>query len=240
MEATETNVVYEGETKFGLIVEFGQNCSNWSVEMFNHLFTNPLWGVTNREIIAGEGRGFGLDINPDAELGPYPVTIFVNYTNEDNEPIINRFYLTLYYNRSIEIIDLHLPTSDDLTFSVSVETFQRIDNLTVRFDGDGDVGVADEEMSLFDVPVGKQFFSTTVHRRPEGMSGQEVGYSVIAQIGERTVEFGEYNIDVTINWDGRSDDDSPSNRMRIILIIVSLGSILVAINYYLFFYKQEK
>jgi hypothetical protein len=215
-----TDVVYKGERCVVLSIFFGQNCTDWSWDIQDPLFiTHPLT-ITKERVEAGKGRIYAIDIDPGAAIGTYDFTVYLNYTTEGGDLVNNEYDFTLHMKKSLEMVDVHVTDGRDHKLWVSFETFQPFSNVTVVFDGDGDVGIADERIVLENVEVGVHKVSTTVFQDPEGWSAQEVGWAVTGVVDNRTIEKGEYNIDVDVNWGPMPGFDGPVLLMAAVFALI--------------------
>ena len=240
-EEPVTDVIYHGEQYLGLTYVFGHNCSNWSIEVSSLLFGHSLGGLNREDVEAGKSIVSSIAVNPDASFGAYDVTVYFNYTNEENENISRSYDFTLHLVRSIVVRSVLLPEGNDHTLAVTFEAFQKFDNVTVLFHGNGDVGVTDEEIYLENVGIGKTTVSTTVYQLPDAFSSQKVGYHIIARLDNHIIEVTEHNTELNIDWDGSGGDPfSVINRTQQIIIISTMAVTLVAFNYYIFFHKKRK
>jgi len=237
--ASATDVVYKGEHDLILSIISGQNCSNLSVELSNPLFITQLRGIARERVTEGKKNSFSLEVNPDADIGIYSVTVFNNYTNDGGEQISKVYRFTIRHERSIELVRVQTPHGSDHSFTLSMETFQRFENLTVRFNGDGDIGFENETIALEDPEIGMINVSTTVVRDMGGYSAQEVGYYYAAVIDNRTIELWKYNIPVSVRWEanGSGDLDEPGGQ-RVVAMIAVLCAVLVLFNILWFLHRR--
>jgi len=212
-------VLYKGETDVNAQIIFGQNCTSWGIEVHSPLFTNPMHGTIPIPFKAGTRHHTSLLIDPNAPIGKYPITIYFNYTNDDNLNISNKFNFIIDYKKALEIKELNLPKGSEREFSLKIETFEKFEKLKVEFDSDGDIETKKHEIILENISMGNYTFVTKIYRRessPE--NAQELGYWIIGTVNNRTVEFGEKNIPANIAW-GVGEGFIPG--FEIIFLIIS-------------------
>lgn len=198
--APATDVVYAGEHHLRLSITNGQNCSDWAVELSSPLFITYLRGIARERLIEGKKVSFSLEVDPDADIGTYSFTVFINYST-DLGPVNSSYDFQLTLVNAWRVVDVHVPDAGNHKLSVTFETFVDFHNITVLFGGDGDVGVEDERIVLEDVEPGEHTVSTTVVRR-ESFPGnaQEVSWDLTGVVDNRTLEKAEYNINVDVSW----------------------------------------
>jgi hypothetical protein len=217
----DADVVYVGERAVDLLVQFGQDCQNWSVDLRSPLFLTWLRGVTCEEVKAGEGHHHWVELDPEAEPGTYDLTVHLNYSTDEG-PVNSSYDFQLKLVRAWGVVDVHTPDGDDHHLSVTFETFVPFHNVTVLFGGDGDVGVADERLVLEDVKPGEHTVSTTVVE-VESWPGnaQEISWDLTGVVDNRTLQKAEYNVHVDVSW-----GDAPGFGAPLVLmaVLVALGA----------------
>ena len=130
-EEAENLTVFVGESDVYIKVIFGQNCSNWGIEVRNPLFAYPIRGMRPESVTAGSIYNLPLTIDPNAPLGKYPITVYFNYTNTNNLKVSNQFNFTIEYKKSFEIKELNIPKGNERLFSLTKETFVNFNELNV-------------------------------------------------------------------------------------------------------------
>lgn len=218
-ETDDYLVLYKGETDVYVKVIFGQNCTSWGIEVRSPLFIDPIQGITPIPFKAGTRHHTSLLIDLNAPVGKYPITVYFNYTNDNNLNISNQFNFTIEYKKALEIKELNFPKGFEREFSLKIETFEKFEKLKVEFDSDGDIETKKHEIILENISAGNYTFKTKIYRRessPE--NAQELGYWIIGTVNNRTVEFGEKNIPVKINW-GLGEGFIPG--FEIIFLVIS-------------------
>ena len=243
-EEEEIKMVFVGEYDIGLRVIFGNNCSNYNIEVNSPIFAHPLSGITPEKILAGEIHDLGLDINPNAQIGDYPITVFFNYTNEKNLKVTNQFNFTLKYRKSFEIKELKIPKGKERVFSLTIETFINFTKLKVMYDSDGDIEIKNDEFILENISIGNYTFETLINKiEAHETNAQELGYHIIGFIDSRMIEKLELNIPVRIIWEENSNNNNNNNKIDYIPIIFGI-SIITLLFVYLFYrfhyFKKNK
>jgi len=218
-------VVYKGETVVYAKIIFGQNCSSWSTDVSSPLFTRQGPLRTQQSITAGRKHNLPLNIDPNAPIGKYPITVYFNYTTDINLNISNQFNFTIQYKKALEIKELNLPKGFEREFSLKIETFEKFEKLEVEFDSDGDIETKKHEIILENISTGNYTFKTKIYRRessPE--NAQELGYWIIGEVNNRTIEFGEKNIPANIEW-GVGEGFIPG--FEIIFLVISFLILII-------------
>jgi hypothetical protein len=230
-EETEHLVVFVGEYRVYLKVIYGQNCSNWIIDLDSPILLHPLKGMTPESVSAGKVSGFSLDINPEAPPGHYPIVVYFNYSNEENKKISNRFNLSIEYIKPFELKEINIPKGRERNSSLKLETFMEFTELKVLFDSDGDIETEKHEIILENVSTGNYTFKTNIYKR-ETFAGdaQELGYWIIGTVNNRTVEFGENNIPVKITWTEEEKKDGEEGFIPGFEAIFVLISILIILS----------
>jgi hypothetical protein len=238
--APATDVVYKGEISVMLSITNGQNCSNWSVELSNPLFITHLRGIARERMVEGKKVSYSLEINPDADIGTYSFTVFINYSTDDGHQASTEHDFTIHHRRSYEVVTVDAPHGADHTFALSVEFFQQFKNFTVMFDGEGGIGIEDEIIVLENPDIGVVTISTTVFQNRSEYSSQLVSYYCIGVVDNRTIEVWEYNIPVSVTWgdDEPEDPDEPTWQPPIALIAL-LCLVLIVFNVYWFWLRRR-
>lgn len=228
---TETHVAYEGEEPLSLRVIFGQNCTNWSVEIQNPLFARDVRDVDYEQMPAGMKMSRGIDLNPNATPGEYNVTIYFNYTDEQENYITNTFHYLIVLQQTLEIKSITIPNESERVFSLEVQTFVVFSWIEVLFDSDGDVDVHPEKLHFSDLQPGNYTFETQIKRDASFADDkQEVGYYIGGSIGNRTVEFTEKNIEVSISWDESVKENVSATSTA--LLICGIIAVAIIFNYH--------
>jgi len=221
-EIMEKPIVYVGEDLIYFAIVFGQNITEYSFEMDSPLFTHPLIDKMQESFFVGNSFHMSMEINRTAPNGKYPIKFYFNYTNENNTEIKKVFNFTIEYRKSLEIKELKIPKNKEREFLLKIETYEFFSKLIVEFDSDGNIETKKHEIVLENISVGNYTLKTKIYRRessPE--NAQELGYWIIGTVNNRTVEFGEKNIPVKINW-GLGEGFIPGFETFFLIISISV------------------
>ncbi len=215
----ETDVAYQGDQWMHLYVKFGQDCSNYTIDLKSPLFLTHIRGLNPRTIETGKVITYGLELDPQAAPGIYNFTAYFNYTTAGGEDVNSSYDFSLTLLQTWKVLDVHVPDGGDYRLSVTFETFLRFHNVTVLFGGDGNVGVEDERIVLEDLEPGEHTVKTKVIR-VDSMAGnaQEVSWDLTGVVENRTLWKSEYNIPVDVSW-GIPGFDAP------LLLLATVGAL---------------
>ena len=230
----EINFSLVGEDSLYLQIVFGNNCTNYSIEIETPLLKKKVTGINPDEYLEGRKGKAGLNLNPDAEPGIYEFIIYFNYTLMDGTPVNLEFPKSVEHINPIDILDVRLPSGQHREFEITFRTYVDMDSLTILFDGDG-VEVETETINVPDPVAGEYTFSTKLVSSV-GFEGQEVGYHIIGEYGNHMVERLEYNIPVNVDWTNATWIGLSISTWLIIIILII---ILVVVALWLF-RKQKK
>ena len=235
----ETHILYYGENYLELIVIFGQNCTNWSIDLKCPLFISEISGIDPDRVEKGFMYDPQLVVNLSAPVGDYQFPIYFNYTNDDNINVTQKFIYEIAYLPSIEIRKISLPLNQRHTFQIDIEIFNNISEINVTLDADGDIKLDPIYFNLYNVTSGNYSFSSKVYREKSFLgNSQEVGYRITGYINNRTIVFDQSNIDVTVSWSENVRSSlSDISYLQIILITSSIFVLFNVINY---FYRRKR
>lgn len=233
-----TNVVYLGEEKIKLVVVFGENCTNWSIDLDDDFFSTEISGISPSKKSAGSVYIKDLPINESSIFGEHYITLFFNYTNEENEIITNEYKFILNYLNTLYIKEIVLPTYNSKIFQLHIETFINFSRIQFLFDSDGDIEIINPEQELLSPIPGNYTIETGITKRSSRPgNSQEVGYHIIGYTGNRTVEFKENNIGISLNWISINSDEVFNNVTYMLLITIVIIAIIFNYKYH---FKQER
>lgn len=234
----DTDTVYQGEDHITLIVLFSQNSTEWNIDLIHPLFLYNVSGVSHSTAKAGLIYRNNMEINSSSDFGDYNISVYFNYTDDDGNKIKRTYNTILHYIPTLEIKKIKKPTTNDKNFLIEVESFIQFDSLIVKFGSDGNIGIQDSEQDFQNLPPGNYSFRTGITQiRAPIYDDQEVSYHIIGNIGNRTIEFHEYNINISIDW-----NEWVEGRIltHVGMMILFIGIIFVIILKYVHYKKNRK
>ncbi len=105
----ETDVAYQGDQWMYLYVKFGQDCSNYTIDLKSPLFLTHIRGLNPRTIEAGKVKTIGLELDPQAAPGIYNFTAYFNYTTAGGEDLNSSYDFSLTLLQTWKVLDVHVP-----------------------------------------------------------------------------------------------------------------------------------
>jgi len=192
------DTILAGQDQASLMVEWGQNASDYEVVLHHPLFRTLLDGVfIDQRVEAGHGGSHSLEINKSFPVGDYVIPVSLNYITDDGSHVHRDFNLTVHYLRSIELRRFAIEQGGTSRLVVEVELFLPCDGLTVEFDTDGNLEVETEFIERGALGPGVYRFETDLKRTGLFSSGDdyEVGYDIRATFDDRIIQLTEKNID---------------------------------------------
>ena len=200
--AERTDMYYVNESQATLHVKWGQDCSNWCVDMHSPLFSTFMAGTHYRKIEAGDKHSSSINLNPQAPPGEYSITVYLNYTDESDEFVTEEHNFVIKYLDTFEVLDFILPTTNNKNVSLKVETFYQFSELKVGFYPRGDLDVEEYEILLTDVGPGIHSFETNIIKRNTSFVSveQSIAYKLTGTIDGRTIEKDQEHQNVRIIW----------------------------------------
>lgn len=239
----ETEIILVGSSAISLRVRFGQECSNYSLELESRLFLFPTNSNRDGNVLANSTHGHMMILNSTAPPGEYHITIDLSYDNSDGARIFKTFNKTIYYLKALEIKKVSIPNNSNKRFSISVETFLEFDEFIVFFDSDGDIGIDPENLCYYNLSMGSHTFETRVFRAETREGGQEVGYYISAIYQNKSLVLTEKNIVVSIDWEEENEDSGVLYRisndvLSLTILVIVIILILIIFEYYYYFRKR--
>ncbi len=235
--STPIDYVLVGEEQIDLKIVFGNNCTNWSVELNSLLFNTILEGIHFQNKSIGKTNDFSLQINQNAIPNNYLIEIYFNYTLLDGQISSKIFKITLHYFKSLEICEIHLPTLKDMRFFIIIHTYISFSQIKIEFDADGDISVDPTIIELSHPEPGLYTLQTNISRlKNSDGDSQEVGYQIIGEYQGRDIQLGASNININVDWNQQLTIKKSEDIFWI--AIVSL-TICITIVYIRFFYHNN-
>lgn len=119
----EVNTSYVGENVLYLVVCFGQDAVNWSMDVDGPLLRGSLRYSENVSVWAGSSRDAPLWLNSSAPPGRYTFSARLRYNASDGTPVDEGFNLTVHHVRALELRRMSIVHGSPPRLRVEVEVF---------------------------------------------------------------------------------------------------------------------
>jgi len=241
----QADYIYCNETNIELNVLFSVNCTMWSVDMIGYpLFTSDVYGIHIDDQMTG-GRLYStrLIVNGSAQVGPYNLTVYVNYTNEDGMPINNSYNMTIDHQKAIEVQEYSPPTGQGRTFSIDLVSYVNIKEIQVDFFPSGDIVTQPENITLSDVKPGKHRIATTIKIIPAPDSHRSISFYIQCSINNRVIVLSISDIPLNLSREEEVDNtpEAPSDSPEYtVILLMVIGLLVFNILFYLFILPSRK
>jgi hypothetical protein len=238
-ERIEQPIYYIEKGIFAFEIVFGINCSQHEI-IVNSSVLRPFTYKSINAFNKDESKKHGIAIKSDSLPGKYNVSFNLNYTNDNDQIIEEQYYFNIEFLNAFIIKDIIIPSGEERTISIEMESFVKLKQLEIFIYPSGDIDMKDIYFNYEDVTPGNITVTSEISKLSEKIGEQ--GFTYIINVKFDSGEEKKYNeyIPTEINWTFEENVKSINWKIKIIFLFIVIITIWNIIFYLMFLRKKKK